>query len=229
MAAFVGRTVPPGATFVMGEGGECVRRFFGANPVATLTEQYMTPAEYLRRTLAVPVEGYPERLLEAVRRPMGPVDDDTFALQFYRTVRMPGNFSLRQAVLAPLGSKVSPFLDSRFLDGAYGLSRWWHEDSRLHRALVERLRPEFLDLFDAPARTAVTTQDWERRFDGGIGERVGRMLEEALPECRDVFCAEGVTALLERPGRAIYHLLRVVSFARTRQMLRNVEAISTRG
>jgi len=229
MAKFVGRTVPPGATFVMGEGGECVRRFFGANPVATLTEQYMTPVEYLRRTLALPPVGYPEKLVEAVRRPMGPVDEDTFALRFYRTVRMPGNFSLRQAVLAPLGPKVSPFLDSRFLDGAYGLSRWWHEDSRLHRALVERLRPEFLDLFEAPARTGASTQDWERRFAGGIGEQVGRMLDDALPECGDVFCAEGVRTLLERPGRAIYHLLRGVSFARARQMLRNVEAIPARG
>jgi hypothetical protein len=229
MAAFVGRTVPPGATFVMGEGGECVRRFFGASPVATLTQQYMTPVEYLRRTLALPVEAYPAGLVEAVRRPMGPVSDDTFALRFYRMVRMPGNFSLRQAVLAPLGPKVSPFLDSRFLDGAYGLSPWWYEDSRLHRALVERLRPEFLDLFDAPAQAAITTQDWEGRFALGIGEQVGRMLEEALPECGDVFCAEGVRTLLERPGRAVYHLLRVVSFARARQMLRNVEAISARG
>lgn len=229
MAAFVGRTVPVGKTFVMGEGGECVRRFFGAKPVATLMEQYMTPVEYLRRTLALPVEAYPAGLVEAVRRPMGPVGDDTFALRFYRMVRMPGNFSLRQAVLAPLGPKVSPFLDSRFLDGAYGLSPWWHEDSRLHRALVERLRPEFLDLFDTPAQAEVTTQDWERRFAGGIGEQVGRMLEEALPECGDVFCAEGVRTLLEGPGRAIYHLLRVVSFAWARQMLRNVEAIPARG
>lgn len=220
MAAFAGGAVPPGQTLIMGEGGECVRRFFGANPLATLTGQYMTPPAYLRQTLAMPVEGYPERLVEAVRAPLGEIEDDAFALRFYRTVRMPGNFSLRQAVLAPLRPKVSPFLDSRFLDGAYGLSRWWHEDSRLHRTLVERLRPQLLDLFDAPAQTPVTTQEWEKRFAGDIGEQVGKMLEEALPQCEDVFRAGGLRALLERPSRSVYHLLRMVSFARARQILR---------
>jgi hypothetical protein len=169
----------------------------------------MTPVEYLRETL--PVEGeLPDTAVDGVR--------------FYRAERMPGNFSQRNAVLAPLRPKASPFLANGFVEGAYGLSRRWHRGARLHRALVEKLRPQWLDLFDTPAEGEAPTQDWEKRFAGGIGEQVGKMLGEALPECGDVFRAEGVRALCERtirrPSRAMYHLFRVLSFARARQMLR---------
>jgi hypothetical protein len=224
MASFVGRALPPATPFVMGEGGECVRRFFGPNPVVRLVEQYMTPADCLAATTAIPVEGYPERLVQALREPMGPLDDDAFALRFYRSERMPGNFSQRHAALAPLRPKISPFLDTRFVEGAYGLSRSWRQDSRLHRVLVERLRPQFLDLFESPAPGTATTQEWETRFAGGVGAEVRGMLEVALPACRDVLCRDGVLRLCDetaaRPSRALYHLFRVLSFARARQMLR---------
>lgn len=233
MAAFVARVVPPRTPFVMGEGGECVRQFFGPDPAARLTQQYMTPLEYLEATLSAPPAGYPQRMLGAVRESLGAADDETFAVRFYRNRRMSGNFSLRQAVLAPLSPKVSPFLDSRFLDGACGLGREWSADSRLHRALIERLAPQFLDLFDAPAKSDTTVQDWEARFAGGIGEQAARMLEDALPECGDVLRADGVRRLCEqtilRPSRAVYHLLRVLSFARGRQILRGAASRALAG
>lgn len=207
MAAFVGETVPPETTFVMGEGGECVRDFFRPG---LLRERYMTPLDYLHETLAMEGE-----------LPTESAD----GLGFYRTERMPGNFSLRNAVLAALRPKVSPFLANGFVEPAFGLDRPWRQEARLHRALLQKLRPQWLDLFDAPASAETSTQDWERRFGGEIGEQVGRMLEEASPACADVFRAEGVRSLCERtirrPGRAIYHLFRLVSFARARQMLRS--------
>jgi hypothetical protein len=206
MAAFVGETVPPGATFVMGEGGECVRDFFRPG---LLRERYMTALEHLQETLAMETE-------------LPPAAQD--GLKFYRTERMPGNFSLRHAVLAVLRPRASPFLANGFVEPAFALDRRWHEGARLHRALLEQLRPQWLDLFDAPACAGISTQDWERRFAGEIGEQVGRMLEEDLRACADVFRAEGVRSLCERtirrPGRAMYHLFRLLSFARARQMLR---------
>jgi hypothetical protein len=217
MAAFVGRCVPVGQVFVIGEGGECVRDFFRAG-VATLREQYMTPADSLAATLNLPLDGYPDRFL-----PQN--DDPLFPLRFYRFQRMPGNFSQRHAVLSVLRPKISPFLDGAFMEGSWALAPEWHRDSRLHRSLVAHLAPELLPFFDDPIQTPVTTQEWPVRFSSGIGEEVRRLLEESLPFASDVFRSAGVLDLCEeairKPSRAIYHLLRLLSFALGRQALRN--------
>jgi hypothetical protein len=154
-------------------------------------------------------------------------NDAAFALRFYRYQRMPGNFSLRHAVLSSLRSKISPFLDNGFMDCTYNLEPEWYADSRLHRELIAHTRADLLHFFDAPVKATQTVQEWPFRFANGIGRETYRMLDELLLLCDDVFCAQGVLDLCrsttERPTRALYHLFRILSFAVARRILR-VEA-----
>lgn len=236
MAAFVGECVPPGHALVMGEGGECVRDFFGPQGHISdefLRSRYMTDREHLRRTLAPDFASrlaeYPDNLLEATRR-FSNRSPEEFLLWFYRTQRMPGNFSLRHSVLSALRPKLSPFLDARFIDAAYQLDRSRYDRSALHRAIIENTRPELLSFFDRPAASTVETQDWPRRFATTIGPVVYRLLDEALPFCRDVFQIDEVRTLcsetIARPSRAMYYIFRVLSFALGRLALRSVSRSS---
>src|SRR5262249_55594021 len=99
----------------------------------------------------------------------------------------------------------------------------WYRESGLHRAIIEHAKPGLLRYFDHPTTSSVGTQDWPRRFGTEIGPVVYRLLEKALPTCRDVFQPEGVLALcreaMAQPSRAIYHVLRVLSFALGRMWL----------
>lgn len=231
MAAFVGTHVPPGRIFIMGEGGECVRDFFqdgNGRPVETLTQRYMTQGNHLRHTLAPEyrkeLQGYPRNLVAHAQSKAGLSDDGAFALHFYRYSRMPGNFSLRHAVLSSLRAKSSPFLDSRFIDGTYDLDLRWYENSRLHREIIASARPELLPFFESPVSSKHTVQEWAGRFVNGIGAATYELLDQALPWCEDVFSGDGVRKLchenMRQPGRAVYHLFRVLSFALARQLLR---------
>ena len=234
MAAFVATQIPPGYLFAMGEGGECVRDFFspgGRPPLATIEQDYMTPADVLHRTLVpalrVKLDGYPTSLLARVRAASEHADDVLFATQFYRFQRMSGNFSLRHGVLAALRGKISPFLAADFIDRTYGLDPSWYVDSRLHRAVIAHARPELLRYFDQPVASTTSVQDWSGRFAGGVGLVVHELLESTLHLCEDVFQPSAVLALcrdaIDVPSRAIYYLFRVLSFSLGRAILR-VEA-----
>jgi hypothetical protein len=230
MARFVGTIVPPRATVVLGEGGECVREFFrtGEGPVDALSRSYMTPVELLRGSLAERfadgLDSYPGSLLDSARRHSRQHDDEAFAVEFYRSVRMPGNFSLRHAVLSTLRPKVSPFLDSTFIKSTYGLPTRWFRNSALHRTIVETVRPAWLRFFDHPVTGGATTQNWEARMRGAVGRQLASTLANDLHWCDDVFDAAGVRDLMARtaarPDRAMHHLLRVGSFAAGRRLLR---------
>lgn len=234
LARFVSRHVPRGWPLVIGEGGECVRDFFRGpgGPVETLSREYMTPADYLQQCLeprfTSALDGYPGRLVQETREASGQAGEEAFALYFYRHQRMPGNFSQRHSFLAPLRAKLSPLLDPRFIDGAYGLPRRWFERSALHRAVIEVARPGLLPFFDQPYSSKTTTQGWTNRWRGAAGRTVAQSLRADLDWSRDVFSLEGVEELLRattrQPGRAVYHLLRVLSFVVARRILRSEAA-----
>jgi hypothetical protein len=231
MAAFVGTHVPPGLSFVMGEGGESVREPWGDGEpqLQTLQRDYMTPAEYLCVTLRKFPGGergdYPGWLLRKALTGMAGVDQLTLALHFFRSISIPGELSLRHDVLGALRPKLSPFLDTRFMEGAYGLRPEWFAGSKLHRTIIAKARPDLLPFFDAPACSSRTVQDWPARFAGSLGAVVYDLLDRALPYCDDVFEGNGVRALCQetaaRPSRAVYHLYRVLSFALARRILRS--------
>lgn len=231
LAAFLARTVGAESAFVIGEGGECVRDFFytaGGPPLERLHHSFMTDRDVLEATLAPPyrelTRDYPNRLIGPVREVTDSADDAAFLLDFYRLQRMPGAFSLRNAVLAPLRPKISPFLDADFIDASYGLPVRMFEGSRLHRELIAGARPDLLPFFDRPVTGGPPTQNWPARFAGEVGAVVHDLLEDSLPHCEDVLDAPGVLELCRAtaasPTRAMYHLFRVLSFALGRAMLR---------
>jgi hypothetical protein len=230
-AYFTGTHIPPGWPYVMGEGGECVRDFLGKEgkpPIQNLTEQYMTPIAYLRSALSSRLSGllddYPANLLSYSKTIAGQSDDEAFVFQFYRYQRMPGNFSLRHAVLSSLRPRLSPLLDPRFIDRNYALDTQYYRGAGFHRQLIAHARPSFLPFFDKPVVSPHSPQDWANRLRTGVGETLVQMIDEALPLCDDVFDPDGVRALgratIEQPSRAMYLLFRIVSFAQARRFLR---------
>jgi hypothetical protein len=230
MSAFVDTAIPTASSFAIGEGGECVRDFFqagGRAPIETLTREYMTAPQWLRSTLTQSfghvVASYPLNLLSEARTLSGQADPDEFALHFYRAHRMPGNFSLRHAVLSPIRPKISPFLDARFLDCLYGLDRAEYAASAVHRTIVARNHPGLLRFFDAPVESVVPVQHWSVRVGAATGDALAQLLDASLPFCADVFDAAGVRALWSETrgehSRALYHLFRVISFAVARSLL----------
>ncbi|MQA28695.1 MAG: hypothetical protein GEU82_02490 [Luteitalea sp.] len=234
MAAFVATHVPRGSAFVMGEGGECVRDFFGSegrSPLDTLLNDYMTPVGYLQATLAGRLVGrlgaYPADLLEALRTATGTRDDRDFVSYFYRYQRMPGNFSLRHAVLSPIRPRLTPFLDARFIDATYALSTAEHASSEIHRRIISSAQPSLLKFFSAPVQTNRPTQDWPARFPR-LARSLSDALQRLLPSSDDVLDPPGVVALCDaaiaQPSRAVYHLFRLFSFVTARAMLRQQAA-----
>jgi hypothetical protein len=230
-AWFTAVHIPAGYAYVMGEGGECVRDFFGSggrDPIETLTQDYMTPLPYLRSTLSPRfsswLDDYPGNLLSYSKSIAGAADERAYALSFYRYQRMPGNFSLRHAVVGSLRARVSPFLDPRFVARSYGLATRWHEKANLHRRIIATARPELLPFFDRPVKTIATPQDWGARLVAGVGNAMYELLDSTLASSEDAFDADGVRALcrqtIVRPSRAMYHLFRILSLTLARHALR---------
>jgi len=142
---------------------------------------------------------------------------------------MPGNFSQRHTILSVLRPKISPFLHPRFVDLAYGLPPSCYTGSSLHREIIEHTNPNLLALFDQPARSDRSLQDWHERFTSTTGDAIAVALAQALPACDDVLDVDATMELLEqnrrKPSRAIYHLLRVLSFALARAMISGVQKL----
>lgn len=109
------------------------------------------------------LNGYPSRLLNDVQTHLDVRDFGAeFFQRFYRFVRMPGNFSLRHAVLSVLRPKISPFLDPVFVRHSWPLNDSWFEGSLLHRTLIKHSDARLLPFFDTPISGSCTTQEWPR-------------------------------------------------------------------
>jgi hypothetical protein len=236
MAWFATTCIPKDHSYVLGEGGECVRDFFrdrGLKPIDWLSKEYMTPKDYLYSVLAphlqTRLKKYPQNLVENMRSACGGTTGEDFTLQFYRTVRMPGNFSQRHAVLATIRPTLSPFLSTNFIDLAYGLHTIHYRDSQLHRALIAQSDPSLLGYFDSPVLGSTPVQDWPCRFSGETGLLIEKLLIKHCAAMENVFQAEGVQQVCAQtrsgPTRAIFMLLRIASFALCRAELcqRNAE------
>jgi hypothetical protein len=231
MAAFVAKRVPTGSAFVMGEGGECVRDFFRADErrsvVDRLVGDYMTPVAYLQATLGATGRSqlveYPHRLIASLRATLDTRDDAHFVSNFYRFQRMAGNFSLRNAVLGTIRPKVSPFLDSRFIDATYGVSLAEHVASAMHRRIIVLANGALLPYFDSPVQSRITTQQWPVRLPALAGEFESRMRQLGV-FADDVLDPVGMhdlsVAMRRQPDRAGYHLFRLYSFVAARALLR---------
>ena len=230
MAAFVANQVPSGSVFVMGEGGECVRDFFpgeGRSALDRLVGDYMTPVAFLQATLApagrAQLGGYPDSLISSLRATLDSLDDAHFVSNFYRFQRMAGNFSLRNAVLGTIRPKLSPFLDSRFIDLTYGVSLAEHVGSAIHRRIIMHANRNLVSYFDAPVQSGISTQEWPARLPELAAEFEARM-RQLSEHADDVLDPIGVhdlcVAMRRKPDRAAYHLFRLYSFIAARALLR---------
>jgi hypothetical protein len=239
MSAFVATHVPPGSAFVMGEGGECVRDFFqvaGRSPLDRLVDDYMTPVAYLESTLSrsarAQLSRYPDALVANLRATIEAKDDDHFVAKFYRFQRMTGNFSLRNAVLSTIRPKLSPFLDSQFIDLTYGVSLAEHSGSAIHRRIILHANRDLMPFFDTPVQSQISTQEWPSRVPALAAEFVTRF-RRLVDHVEDLLDPSGVlnlcAAMRERPGRSVYHLFRLYSFAAAREVLRVDPASHLRG
>ena len=182
----------------------------------------MTSVEILRETLsgdlANQLDNYPGEQVEKLKAQMTESDERSLMIGFYRYKRMGGNFALRNAILSPFRTKVSPFLDVLFMEKAFRINPEFMQNDEIHRATIKETNESLLPFFDTPEKEGPSMQNWEERFhSGGFGKVVYEMLEENLKFSEDVFDREKVLKLCremqERPGRGIYYLFRVVSFA----------------
>lgn len=226
MAQFCLQSIPHGWGYVMGEGGECVRDFFtnsGESPIKVITNQYLTPFSYISKTLRrIPVlkeSDYLNHWESEIREYLGTgLDADHLALEFYRKKRMPGNFSQRHSVLSAIRPKLSPFLDSDFIDRTWSLGVDVYHDSGLHREIVAASDAELLPYFDSPDSSMNSVQDWGGRFGLGIGSQILDCIEsqggESFLHLDSVrMLVESVSRENERPA---YYVLRLLSLVLAR-------------
>ena len=234
--AFIDQCIPPEAAYIMGEGGECVRDFFrmeGGTFMDKLVQVYTTPIEYLRATLNerfyTALDDYPTNIIDMAKAAAEQPDDDIFFVHFYRYQRMFGNFGPRHDVLSALRARVCPFEDAQFIEATYRLKTSYYTGSGVHRAIIAHARPDLLPFFDHPIQLNQHIQDWQTRFANGTGRVVRQLLADTLPLCEDVFNRAGVLTLcdvnMQSPSRAIYHLLRLLSFAVARRIVRREAAL----
>lgn len=222
--------VPRGAAFVMGCGAGCVRNSWpgpytwetGDSAVAGIRERYTTPRELMDRTLRsgfLPAEPYPDELLERAGLTGG--HPALAVKRFYRGVRMPGNFSQRHSILAPLRTKLAPLCHSAFIDRTYHLTPEWYENVSVHRAVISAAQPELLPFFDQPVRGGASSQDLSARTQGELRGVLCDLIEDCLPDAPPCWDGEGILGLLNErtpSPRAPYYLLRVVSLLAAARM-----------
>jgi len=187
----------------------------------------MTPEHCLWRTMRerflTQWALYPDSVVSWMREQTSVDDDFAFSQLFYRSYRMPGNFSLRHSILSPKRAKLSPFLDNKFLDLSYRLPKAELLSLSVHRNVVAISNPQLLCHLSVPLATAVGTQDWFTRFQGGLGNKLREMLDHSLEHCSDVFIKDKMLELCDqnvaKPSRDIFFLFRVVPYALARRIL----------
>jgi hypothetical protein len=215
----------PDSILIMGEGGECIRDFFNKDPfnapLTFLSNEYITPSQFIysicRDNILPDKQQYQEELLSIAGQELGQLSELDFVKAFYRKIRMPGNFSLRNTVLSPIFSRRSPFLGSYFINQTFGLGKRWYEKSSLHRAIIEKVSPNLLVFFDSPIKSPISTQDWNTRFANGLERIIINLLKETLPYCEKYFNLPLFWNFLDSEGfssqRIVYFLLRLLSFS----------------
>lgn len=165
-----------------------------------------------------PAGAYPGELLERAGLTAGHAA--LAVKRFYRGIRMPGNFSQRHSIMAPLRTKLAPLCHSAFIDQTY-LDPAWYANVSIHRAVISVARPELLPFFDRPL-TGASSQDLSSRMQGELRGLLCDLVEDCLPHAPGCWNRDGILGLLNEPTsgpREPYYLLRPVSLLAAARML----------
>jgi hypothetical protein len=219
MLCFVAKSIPKDYTFIMGEGGECVRMFFESfKNIEQSLDNYITPIEYLNSTLNLKRENhnFKELLTEQILSEYKGHNTEETLLNFYRQGRMPGNFSNRHKIISVYRSKYSPFLDYDFIKNTYDLDRKNYKNSNLHKQIVVSQNQELVKWFDKPIESKFSPQDFEERFKGYIGKIIRDIFTNMSKTSQLYFNKLELIKILDNQlnsaDRGMYYLLRVISF-----------------
>ncbi len=207
--------------FIMGEGGECVRDFFKLNSDINdfkIFHNYLTPFKILSNYLInfpfYTEEEYFNACFAPVLKQSNVNSLDEFSSYFYRNCRMPGNFSLRHQILAPLRDKISPFLNGKFIDATYTLPLNSFKNSAIHREVIMMFNDKLLPFFDFPLKSNISTQNWSERLQGDLLKEILEIVSLNVKEFDGLIKERSVNDLISsssKEERLYYFLLRIVS------------------
>lgn len=219
MLCFVNKTIPENYTYIMGEGGECIRDFFtGTKGLEASLEDYITPIEYLNKTLKKSCQdlNIKKKLLEQIERNYKGNSIEETLLNFYRKGRMPGNFSNRHKIISNYKAKHSPFLNYDFIMNTYSLDKSLYLDSKIHKKILEIENNNFVKWFNNPIKTAYSSQNLEARYKEYIADFFRETFYAMSETSQIYFNKKALLTMVEnqlhKPDRGMYYLLRVISF-----------------
>ena len=218
------KAVGPENYFIIGEGGENVRTFFYnsdyKSAITTLKNNYLSDQYALKNSLSdnllSRLNSYPAFYVSQVKNLYSNFDDNKIMLNFYRYKRMGGNFSLRNSILAPFRSKVSPFLNLDFMKLTFNLKMDHYKNDNLHRKIIEQVNPTLLKYFDNPITNGPNYQNFLDRFSKkGLGNEIYKLLNIYLDFATHIFNKKRVLQYCleqqKNPSRGIYYLMRILS------------------
>ena len=231
MLKFVSNAIPNNFCFVMGEGGECVRDFFDSktDKLDTVFLKYFSPVDALKNILTSEFdsffENYPEPLLNNYNSNHEKYSPNYY-LDFYRDIRMNGNFSLRTSILQSEIDKFSPFLEKEFIKEAFNLDINYYKNSWLHKEIIKHNDPELLSII-SNQESEIPVQNWNERFSNNIGKIIHNVIENSnfdtvLPLSKENILKE-ITSNIEKPTRTIFLLFRLISLVLFIDQLKNGE------
>lgn len=215
----------------MGEGGECVRDFFDSktDKLDTVFLKYFSPVDALKNILTSEFdsyfENYPETLLNNYASSHEKYSPNYY-LDFYRDIRMNGNFSLRTSILQSEIDKFSPFLEKEFIKEAFNLDINYYKESWLHKEIIRHNDPELLSII-SNQESEIPVQNWNERFSNNIGKIIYKVIENSnfdtvLPLSKENILKE-INSNIEKPTRTIFLLFRLISLVLFIDQLKNGE------
>jgi len=142
-------------SYVMGEGGECIRLFFSNKEIF---QKYITPRDFVENLF---YDLDYNSFLEKLKIENQNVSE--FGMKYYRDQRMTGNFSKRHAILIPFVNKVTPFTNLDFIKKSYCLPIKNYKNELIHNHLAD-LNKTIKDNYNKKLYNN-DAQVWEARTD----------------------------------------------------------------
>ena len=155
MVKYVDMFLDNDESYVMGEGGECIRTFFEDKKSF---DKYITPENIIKKIFKKNNYGFFKSYFD--------IDDqiiNEFGIDYYREERLTGNFSKRHSILQPYVNKVSPFLNKKFISLAFQLDTMTLKKHPLHDYFAAR-NNTVNAFYNLRSENGNDTQLWSKRL-----------------------------------------------------------------